>query len=83
MISFRLKIGVLVIFQLTSLTLTSVAGLSSGKVVNLYKQARAKTVNSSCNFNQFFTKTKESLFTVEKKGSNFTKFQIRFPETPQ
>ena len=40
MISFRLKIGVLVIFQLTPLTLSSLAGPLSGQVFNLSAEVR-------------------------------------------
>lgn len=42
MISFRLKIGVLVIFQLTPLALSSLAGPLSGKVFNLSTEVRAE-----------------------------------------
>ena len=54
MISFRLKIGVLVMFQLTPLTLFSLAGPLSGKVLNLSAEVRAKLMISKCNFPHFF-----------------------------
>ena len=69
MISFRLKIGVLVIFQLTSLTLTFCGRFIEWKSSQLSEQVRAETVNSSCNFNQFFSKTKKSQFTVEEEAA--------------
>lgn len=56
MISFRLKIGVLVIFQLTPLTLSSLAGPLSGKVFNLSAEVRAKLIIFKCNFPHFFSK---------------------------
>lgn len=77
MISSRLKIGVLVIFQLTPLTLSSLAGPLSGKVYNLSAEVRAKLIISSVIFPTSFRKTKESMFTDKQKGSNVTMFQIR------
>ena len=58
MISFRLKIGVLVIFQLTPLTLSSLAGPLSGKVFNLSAEVRAKLSISKCNIPRLFSKDK-------------------------